>query len=122
MHRRKSRVNALRRESKFELVERPPPKYDEADVQQESEPDDENNPSVAEDNEIDVVQSSDLKKGRGLSLGAADLADRFSNVVNLRKHVQKWAECVPAKRKIGIKKDGSGTIDVTTDRFVPVSG
>ena len=74
-------------------------------------------PKYEEQEESDTPE--DLLK---LSGEAADLADRFSGAMHAKNRVKLWTNCVRAKRKIGIKKDGSGTIDVSVDRYVPVTG
>ncbi|XP_063712868.1 uncharacterized protein LOC134840766 isoform X4 [Symsagittifera roscoffensis] len=122
----KSRPNISRSSagSRFEMRDQPPPEYNENEEGNYLENEDEY--SGNEDNNNIMESELNLKDQEGndrkLLGGAADLADKFSNMVNLRRHVQKWASCVPSKRKIGIKKDGSGTVDVPSDRFIPVSG
>ena len=122
----KSRPNISRSSagSRFEMRDQPPPEYIENEEVNYSENEDEY--SGNEDNNNIMESELNLKDQEGndrkLLGGATDLADKFSNMVNLRRHVQKWASCVPSKRKIGIKKDGSGTVDVPSDRFIPVSG
>ena len=68
----------------------------------------------------DVVQ--DMASEPKLSKKAADLVDLFSGAMHAKSQMKLWTNCVRAKRKIGIKKDGSGTIDVSVDRYVPVTG
>ena len=72
--------------------------------------------------EYDEVAEDGLANEPKLSEKAADLADMFAGVIHTRSQVKLWTTCVRAKRKIGIKKDGSGTIDVSADRYVPVTG
>ena len=100
------------------ISQRRPPDYEETALDAVREEDSE----TETEDDVDEGNGKQSMAAAKLSTNAAAMADAFSNITNLRRYVAKWMDCVPSKRKIGIKKDGSGTIDVSMDRYVPVSG